>query len=118
MAHLAADLRRVPGRRHHWVAAALGAWLVAVACRSIQPTSVSSPEVLPSPSLDGLVEPPSVRVGILPEVAQVAIGAEGGVRVLARTDGADALRGLVNDVVPVDQMLGWPNWEKWTRTTI
>jgi stage II sporulation protein D len=60
---------------------------VAVACRSIQPTAVSNAEVLPSPSLDGLVAPPSVRVGIFPEVPQVSIGAEGGVRVLARGEG-------------------------------
>jgi stage II sporulation protein D len=60
---------------------------VAAACRSIQPTTVSNPEVLASPSLDGLVAPPAVRVGILPEVPQVSIGADAGVRVLARGEG-------------------------------
>ena len=66
-----------------WVAAALGAWLVAGACRSMQHGAVGTPQVLPSPSLDGLVEAPIVRVGILPEVPRVSIRAEGGVRVLA-----------------------------------
>jgi stage II sporulation protein D len=70
-----------------WVAAALGAWLVATACRSIQPTTVSSQEILPSPSLEGLVAPPVIRVGILPEVPRVSIGADAGVRILARGEG-------------------------------
>ncbi len=72
-----------------WVAAALGAWLVAGACRSMQHGATGTPQVLPSPSLDGLVEAPAVRVGILPEVASVSIRAEGGVRVLARGEGRD-----------------------------
>ena len=70
-----------------WVVAALGAWLVAGACRSIQHAPAATPQVLPSPSLDGLVEAPIVRVGIRPEIARVAIRAEGGVRVLARGEG-------------------------------
>ena len=72
-----------------WVVAALGAWLVAGACRSIQHGPPAMPQVLPSPSLDGLVEEPMVRVGIRPEIARVAIRAEGGVRVLARGEGLD-----------------------------
>ncbi len=72
-----------------WVVAALGAWLVAGACRSIQHGPATTPQVLPSPSLDGLVEAPIVRIGIRPEIARVAIRAEGGVRVLARGEGRD-----------------------------
>jgi stage II sporulation protein D len=72
-----------------WIAAALGAWLVAGACRSIQHDVPVSPHLLPAPSLEGLVEAPVVRVGILPEVPRVSIGADSGVRVLARSEGYD-----------------------------
>ncbi len=72
-----------------WIAAALGAWLVAGACRSIQHEVPVAPHLLPAPSLDGLVEAPVVRVGILPEVPRVSIGADSGVRVLARSEGHD-----------------------------
>jgi len=72
-----------------WVAAALGAWLVAGACRTIRPSTTPEPHVLPSPSVDGLVEPPVVRVGILPEVPRVSIGADSGVRVLADGEGRE-----------------------------
>jgi stage II sporulation protein D len=72
-----------------WLAAALGAWMVAGACRSIQHDVPVSPHLLPAPSLEGLVEAPVVRVGILPEVRRVSIGADSGVRVLARSDGHD-----------------------------
>jgi stage II sporulation protein D len=70
-----------------WVAAALGAWLAAASCRTMQPGIVASPNVLPSPSLDGLVASPVVRVGILPKVPRVSIDAGSGVRVLARGEG-------------------------------
>jgi stage II sporulation protein D len=69
---------RSPGAA--WVAAALGAWLVAGACRTMQ--QGAPPRVLPSPSVEGLVPSPVVRVGILPEVERVSIGADGGVKVL------------------------------------
>jgi len=72
-----------------WIAAALGAWMVAGACRSIQHEVPVAPHLLPAPSLEGLVESPVVRVGILPEVPRVAIGADSGVRVLARSEGHD-----------------------------
>ena len=72
-----------------WIAAALGAWMVAGACRSIQHDVPVSPHLLPAPSLDGLVEAPVIRVGILPEVRRVSIGADSGVRVLARSEGYD-----------------------------
>ena len=52
-----------------WIAAALGAWLVAGACRSIQHDVPVAAHQLPAPSVEGLVESPVVRVGILPEVA-------------------------------------------------
>jgi stage II sporulation protein D len=42
----------------------------------------AAPRVLPSPSVEGLVATPAVRVGILPEVPRVSIGADGGVKVL------------------------------------
>jgi stage II sporulation protein D len=70
-----------------WIAAALGAWLVAGACRSIQHEVPGSPHLLPAPSLEGLVEAPIVRVGILPEVPRVSVGADSGVRVLATSEG-------------------------------
>ena len=70
-----------------WVAAAIGAWLVAGACRSMQPGSPGSPQVLPSPTIDGLVEAPVIRVGILPEVDAVTVAAVSGVRVLASGEG-------------------------------
>jgi peptidoglycan hydrolase-like amidase len=63
---------------------------VAAACRTMQ--QGAPPRVLPSPSLDGFVEPPVVRVGILPEVPRVSIGADGGVRVLAREPGGTHFR--------------------------
>lgn len=72
-----------------WIAAALGAWMVAGACRSIQHEVRPSPHVLPTPSLDGLVEAPEVRVGILPDAPRVSIGAAAGVRVLAESEGKD-----------------------------
>jgi len=65
-----------------WVAAGFGAWLVAAACRTMQHAPAA--RVLAAPSVDGLVELPTVRVGILPDVARVSIGAASGVRVLAR----------------------------------
>jgi stage II sporulation protein D len=55
----------------------------------MQPGTVESPHVLPSPSLDGLVASPVVRVGILPDVPRVSIAAGSGVRVLARAEGHD-----------------------------
>ena len=70
-----------------WVAAAIGAWLVAGACRSMETPAPSSPHALPSPSAEGLVEAPSVRVGILPDAVEVTIGAPSGVRVLALSEG-------------------------------
>jgi stage II sporulation protein D len=75
-----------------WIAAALGAWMVAGACRSIQHDVPVSPHLLPSPSLEGLVEGPAVRVGILPDVPRVAIGAGSGVRVLATSEGSEQPR--------------------------
>jgi stage II sporulation protein D len=75
-----------------WVAAALGAWLVAVACGSVQIPAQGPGPVLPSPTIDGLVESPAVRVGILPEVARVSVGAPSGLRVLARAAGSDQPR--------------------------
>jgi stage II sporulation protein D len=47
---------------------------------------------LPLPSVEGLVEPPVVRVGILPDVARVSIGADSGVRVLAHGAAGEAPR--------------------------
>ena len=75
-----------------WLAAALGAWMVAGACRSIQHDVSVSAHTLPAPSLEGLLDAPVVRVGIIPEAPRVAIGAPSGVRVLARSPGQDQPR--------------------------
>jgi stage II sporulation protein D len=72
-----------------WGAAALGAWLVAVACGSVQLQTRAPGPVLPSPTVEGLIESPAVRVGILPQAPQVSVGAPSGVRVLARAAGRD-----------------------------
>jgi stage II sporulation protein D len=63
--------------------------MVAGACRSIQHAPRPSPHVLPAPSVEGLVEAPVVRVGILPEAPRVSIEAAAGVRILARGQGLD-----------------------------
>jgi len=73
-----------------WVAAAVGAWLAAAACRTMQ--TGASPRVLPSPSVEGFVEAPLGRIGILPEAPRVSIGALSGVRVLARSAGEGGVR--------------------------
>jgi len=80
-----------------WIAAALGAWLVAAACGSVQRASRPAGPVLPSPTTDGLLEAPAVRVGILLEAPRVSIGAPSGVRVLARPAGADPPRWRLMD---------------------
>jgi stage II sporulation protein D len=77
-----------------WFAAALGGWIVAAACRTIQPASraaASAPVALASP-LDGLVQAPIVRVGILTDVPRVSIGADSDVSVYGRAPGEPGLR--------------------------
>jgi stage II sporulation protein D len=77
-----------------WLAAAIGAWIVAAACRTMQPASVaaaSATGAIASP-LDGLVPAPIVRVGILTDVPRVSIGADSDVSVYGRVPGESGLR--------------------------
>jgi stage II sporulation protein D len=71
-----------------WVAAVVGAWLVAVACRTMQ-GGVAAGSASAATTADAAVEvaPPAIRVGILPEVARVSIGAGPDVVVRGRVPG-------------------------------
>ena len=76
---------RTPGAA--WLGAAMGAWMTAAACRSVQeprPAPVAR-EQAAAPT--GLVAEPSVRVGVLVDVPRVSIGADSGVIVYAGRDG-------------------------------
>jgi peptidoglycan hydrolase-like amidase len=86
---------RSPGAA--WVAAALGAWLTAASCRTIQPP-VSLPAGAAAPALpEGVaaIAPPVVRIGILVDAGRASIGADAGVRVLARVPGSTKPRAWV-----------------------
>ena len=80
-----------------WVAAALGAWLTAASCRTIQPQA-AIPAAGGAPSLPealSAVPAPALRIGILVDVERVSIGADAGVRVLGRVPGEAAMRSWV-----------------------
>jgi stage II sporulation protein D len=77
-----------------WAGAAIASWLVVAACRTMQqPASVpvpipAAPEAA-KPTVGALVPEPSVRVGILVDVARVSIGAQSGVVVQAASRGTE-----------------------------
>ncbi len=71
-----------------WVAAVVGAWLVAVACRTMQGGVAAASTTAASvaePAAD--VPAPAIRVGILPDVERVWIGAASDVVVRGRAPG-------------------------------
>ena len=76
-----------------WLAAVAGAWLVAVACRTIQAgPSAAAPPAPAGDALAAAVPAPSLRVGILTDVERVSIGADAGVAVRGRAPGETAVR--------------------------
>jgi len=76
-----------------WVAAVAGAWLVAVACRTMQGGSAASAAGVSTEgsSSYATVRPPSIRVGVLPGVERASIGADSGVVVHGRAPGEAAV---------------------------
>ena len=76
-----------------WVAAVVGAWLVAVACRTMQGgvAAGSASAATVADDAAGGVAPPAIRVGILPEVARVWIGAGSDVVVRGKVPGEPAV---------------------------
>jgi stage II sporulation protein D len=98
---------RTPGAA--WVGVALGAWLVAAACRTMQqPRSVPAPVTAApeaaKPMAGPVVAEPSVRVGILVDVARVSIGADSGVVVKGGSRGTDGSPVPRATFVPVSTM--------------
>jgi stage II sporulation protein D len=75
-----------------WLAAVAGAWLVAVACRTMQAGAASGGTAATSPAAVEAVASPAIRVGILPDVERVSIGADSGVAVRGRAPGETAVR--------------------------
>jgi peptidoglycan hydrolase-like amidase len=76
-----------------WAAAVVGAWLAAVACRTMQREVPSGPVGLSTPvfAASATVPPPSIRVGVLPSVEQASIGTGSGVVVHGRAPGESAV---------------------------
>ena len=76
-----------------WAAAVLGAWLAAVACRTMQREVPSGPVGLSTPvfAASATVPPPSIRVGVLPSVERASIGTGSGVVVHGRAPGESAV---------------------------
>jgi peptidoglycan hydrolase-like amidase len=91
-----------------WVGVVLGAWLVAAACRTMQqPRSVPAPVTAApeaKPMAPAVVAEPSVRVGILVDVARVSIGADSGVVVKGGARGTDGSAVPRATFVPVSTM--------------
>jgi stage II sporulation protein D len=79
---------RSPGAA--WLAAALGAWLAAASCRTMQRPAPVAGGVAAAPELFASVKAPSLRVGILVDTDRVSIGADSGVRVIERVPGRAA----------------------------
>jgi stage II sporulation protein D len=76
-----------------WAAAVVGAWLAAVACRTMQREVPPGPVGLSTPvfAASAAVPPPSIRVGVLPSVERVSIGTGSGVVVHGRAPGERAV---------------------------
>ena len=78
-----------------WVAALAGAWVVATACRTMQGGGASAPAAVSTTAPDpfaAAVRPPSIRVGVLPDVERTSIGADSGVVVHGRAPGETTVR--------------------------
>ncbi len=77
-----------------WLSAVAGAWLVAVACRTMQAGAASGAATAGSSASAAVeaVASPAIRVGILPDVERVSIGADSGVEVRGRAPGETAVR--------------------------
>ena len=76
-----------------WAAAVLGAWLAAVACRTMQREVPSGPVGLSTPVFAGsaTVPSPSIRVGVLTSVERASLGTGSGVVVHGRAPGESAV---------------------------
>ena len=77
-----------------WLAAVAGAWLVAVACRTLQGGPSSTVAFAPAPGAlaSEAMRAPSLRVGILTDVERVSIAAGAGIDVRGRAPGETAVR--------------------------
>jgi len=78
-----------------WLAAVAGAWLVAVACRTLQGGASLVAAPLPgagSREETGGVRAPTIRVGILTDVDHVTIAAAAGIEVRGRAPGEPGMR--------------------------
>ena len=67
-----------------WIAAALGGWLAFTACRSIQRQGPVGDPGAPGAIAEPTVPAPSLRVGVLVDVARVSIGADSGLSLRLR----------------------------------
>jgi stage II sporulation protein D len=74
-----------------WAAAVVGAWLAAVACRTMQRDAAPGPAGLSAPVLAASVASPSIRVGVLPSVESASIEARSGLVVHGRAAGETAV---------------------------
>ncbi len=74
-----------------WVVAALGAWLVAASCRTMQGGAPAA-QTGSTGSEEAAVAAPALRVGILVETTRVSVGADAGVSVRARVSGESGVR--------------------------
>jgi stage II sporulation protein D len=76
-----------------WAAAVVGAWLAAVACRTLLREAPSGPAGLSTPAFaaSATVPPPSIRVGILPSVERAWVAAGSGVVIRGRVPGETAV---------------------------
>ena len=75
-----------------WVAAVAGAWLVAVACRTMQGgVAASTASAASAVEPEAVVAAPALRVGILPDAERVWIGAGSDVVVRGKAPGEAAL---------------------------
>lgn len=72
-----------------WAAAVAGAWLAAVACRTMQREPAGGPVAAPAPvfAASAALPPQPVRVGVLPSVERASVGAASGVVVRGRAAG-------------------------------
>ena len=75
-----------------WFVAALGAWVAAAACRSMQ--QGRPPAAVPSRAEEPTVPPPVVRVGIVVEAERTSVGADSGMSVRVSMPGESGVRVL------------------------
>jgi stage II sporulation protein D len=76
-----------------WATAVVGAWVVAAACRTMQSEAPSARITLSArvSTSAPAVPPPSIRVGVLPDVESLSIGADSGVVVRGRGPGEETV---------------------------